>query len=159
MPDLAEVAVKAAEKIISGAVGAVGSVAGKINSVLKIVDSQVEKAIRNEAREILGCEHIVVCPKGTFNSRMTDMIDYVKQTSGMAFVYGGVALGHRQRDFDVKRVSTQVVRATTYDKTKKEYGFTDEPLHEVSMCWECFNKRVGGAVPEISTGYAPQARP
>jgi hypothetical protein len=139
MPDLADVAVKVAERAFSSAVGTVGGIATKIKFVLKIVDSQVEKVIRDKAREILGCQHIIVCPNGTFNTRQTDMIDYVQETGGMAFVYEGVALGHSQRSFDVKRISTQVFRATyDYDKVNKKYGYTDDPRANTStLCDQC----------------------
>jgi hypothetical protein len=131
---------KAAQSAIVSATGPAGTVAKYAMKVLQFADSQNEKRIRDKAREILGCKHIVVCPHGTFNSRQSDMIDYVKHSRGMAFVYESIALGHPCDDMDVKRLSTQVFRHQFVDGKD---SFTDSPKHNAMSCSRCMTERVG----------------
>ncbi len=145
MPDTADIVEKLAEKAAASAAGPVGGIAQKIMTVLKFADGVYERSVRDRAREQLNCKHIVVCPHGTFNTRQTDMIDYVKQTMGMAFVYDAVALGHRSSDFSVKPISTQTIRYCRGEDGKPSW--TDSPAKLVMSCGQCLLDRVGNYLP------------
>ena len=138
---------KAVDKVIDKAVeagvefaagGPVGTVVNKAMSVLKFADGQVEKAICKEAQEKLNCKHIVVCPHGTFNTRKTDMIDYVKAIGGMAFVYKSVALGHHQADFKCAILSSSPLRGVVVDGKRT---YTDSPIERTLSCNRCLHER------------------
>lgn len=137
MPDIIQTIIENTATIPAGPAGTVAKWAMK---ALKFADSQYEKAIRDKAREALGCKHIVVCPHGTFNTRQTDMIDYVLQSCGMAFVYEGIALGHPSSDMDVKKLSTQVIRHVFVDGKS---SYTDYPKQNVMCCGRCLREKTG----------------
>jgi hypothetical protein len=120
-----------------------------VDLVLKVVDSQHEKAVCKKAQEALGCKHIVVCPHRTGNPRSVDMIDYIKTTRGMAFVYESVALGHPSSDLDVKKLSTQVYR---HEFVGGKSSFTDSYRGGVMSCGHCMRDKVGGMTPGRVTG-------
>lgn len=137
MPDVIQTIIENAAAIPAGPAGTAAKWAMK---VLKFADSQHEKSVRDKAREILGCKHIVVCPHNTFNTRQTDMIDFVLQTCGMAFVYESVALGHISSDMDVKRLSTQVIR---HEFVNGKSSYTDYPKKNTMSCGHCMRERTG----------------
>ena len=141
MPSAADIAEKAAEYAASTAAGAVGAPARIITTILKLADGSHERSVRDKARELLNCKHIVVCPHGTFNTRQTDMIDYVKEKMGMAFVYESVALGHHQSDLSVKALSTQTIRYARGEDGKPSW--TDSPRKITMSCGFCMRDRVG----------------
>jgi hypothetical protein len=146
MPEPADIPQKIAETVVTGAVGGpVGTVAKAVTFVLKLVDGAHERSIRDKAREKLNCPHIVVCPHETFNTRQTDMIDYVKASMGMAFVYESVALGHHSSDFNVKPISTQTIRYCKGEDGKASW--TDSPAKNVMSCGRCMLDRVGNYLP------------
>ena len=68
------------------------------------------------------------------------MIDYVKATMGMAFVYESVALGHHSSDFNVKPLSTQTIRYCKGEDGKPSW--TDSPVKNVHSCGRCSYERV-----------------
>jgi hypothetical protein len=131
-------AVEAGSTFVAG--GAVTYAAKKAMDVLKFADGQIEKAICREAQEKLRCKHIVVCPHGTFNTRKTDMIDYVKKTGGMAFVYKSIALGHHQKDFKCASLSSSSIRCVVVDGKRT---YTDSPIAMAWDCNICLSERVG----------------
>jgi hypothetical protein len=125
-------AVDAGATFVAG--GGVAYAAKKAMDVLKFADGQIEKAICREAQEKLRCTHIVVCPHGTFNTRKTDMIDYVKKTGGMAFVYKSIALGHFQADFKCAQLSSNPIRCVVVDGKRT---YTDSPIERAWDCMHC----------------------
>lgn len=132
-------AVEAGVEFVAG--GPVGTVVGKTMDVLKFADGQIEKAICKEAQERLNCKHIVVCPHGTFNTRKTDMIDYIKKTGGMAFVYKGVALGHHQANFRCAALSSNPLRCVVVDGKNT---YTDSPNAMMTdSCSRCLHEKYG----------------
>lgn len=144
---LGYVAEKVVEKVVTEAVeagatfvagGPVGYAVGKVKDVLKFADGQIEKAICREAQKRLNCKHIVVCPHGTFNTRKTDMIDYVKKSGGMAFVYKSIALGHHQADFKCAILSSSPLRCVVVDGKRT---YTDSPLERAWDCNRCMSER------------------
>ena len=129
-------AVEAGSSFVAG--GAVGYVANKAMDVLKFADGQIEKAVCREAQEKLQCKHIVVCPHGTFNTRKVDMIDYVKKTGGMAFVYKSIALGHSQANFRCAQLSSNPIRCVVVDGKRT---YTDSPIEMAMSCTICMGDR------------------
>lgn len=131
--------VEAGSSFVAG--GVVGYAANKAMDVLKYADGKVEKMRCKEAQERLGCRHIVVCPHGTFNSRQRDMIDYIKKTGGMAFVYKSIALGHPSPDFKCAILSSSPFRCILVDGVRT---YTDSPVEKTMDCATCMHERVYG---------------
>lgn len=92
-------------------------VAGKIGGgaftfttlLCKVADKRWEE-IRDHARQYFHCAHIEICPERFGNTPTSNMRDYVIGHQGMAFMFDGVPLSHAQADFDVKVLSTWVMR-------------------------------------------------
>jgi hypothetical protein len=94
-----------------------------------------EEAIyrRNKAREVLKCQCIQVCPKGYFEQQTEAMRRYADQERGMSFLFDGVGLCHPENDFDVKQLSTFVIR---WCQGRARIEFRGMHLRP---CWKCAN--------------------
>src|SRR5262249_23635967 len=100
-----------------------------------VVDKKIEE-VRDQARSLLGCTHIEVCPTRFGNTPITNMIDFAKDKKGMAFMYEGFALCHPQADFDVKLLSTDVIR---WDGSNFTRGSGNLPPQPCLLCTNAQN--------------------
>jgi hypothetical protein len=98
---------KLGERIVGAVPGLGTAIAGTM--LLKEVVDKHASEVCVKARETVQCNCIKVCPQ-VWGPRTASMLEWIAEHKGMTFVFEGIALCHEQPDFDVKKLSTDVLR-------------------------------------------------
>jgi hypothetical protein len=104
--------------------------------VIKTSRDALAEKIRDDVRNLLGkCPHIDLCELG-MGTPTPAIIEAAARFKGCAFLVDGIPLRHHQRDLDVKRASSWVVR---YNPSTKLVDLN--PVVATSPCKACMGVR------------------
>lgn len=127
---------------VNCSLGSTGNRAAVAVEELELAFETYKKQVCREAREILGCSHIVICPPTRHNTLKSEMNDFIRQSKGMAFAYKHVALGHEQPDFNAAHLGIWIMRYFDEDEADEH---TTTSAATLAPCRLCTMERFGSA--------------